>query len=85
MKQNCTDQNRQRDRKHDSEAACKSLHDRDTDVIRIDDLLIGKVIGIIQKKCADAASGKCKDQSIAVCAHHISSDTHACFEQFFSA
>ena len=62
MKQNRTDQNCQRNGEHDAEASGKALHDRDTNVIGIDDLLIGKVIGVIQKKCADTASGECEDQ-----------------------
>ena len=85
MKQNRTDQNCQRNGEHDAEASGKALHDRDTNVIGIDDLLIGKVIGVIQKKCADTASGECEDQGVAVCSHHVPSDTHACFEQFLSS
>lgn len=85
MKQNRTDQNCQRNGEHDAEASGKALHDRDTNVIGIDDLLIGKVVGVIQKKCADTASGECEDQGVAVCSHHVPSDTHACFEQFLSS
>ena len=69
----------------DAEAAGQALHDGDADVVGVDDLLIRKVIRIIQKKSTDAASGKSKNQSITVCTHHISSDSHSCFKKFFAA
>ena len=50
MKKNCADQHSKRYRKHDPEAACQSLHDCNSDIIGIDDLLIWKIIGIIKKK-----------------------------------
>ena len=48
MKQNRTDQNCQRNGEHDAEASGKALHDRDTNVIGIDDLLIRRIIRIIK-------------------------------------
>ena len=83
MKQNCTDQNCERNRKYNAKTSGKSLHDRNSNIVGIDDLLIRKVVGIVQEQGTHAASSKCEDQCIAVSTHHISSDTHACFEQFF--
>ena len=47
-----------RDAEHDAEAAGQALHDSDADIVGIDDLLIGQVIGIVQHQHADIAAGK---------------------------
>ena len=46
MKKNCADQHSKGYRKYNPETACQSLHDGNSDIIGIDDLLIRKIIGI---------------------------------------
>ena len=75
MKKYCADQHSKRYRKYDPKTACQPLHDRNSDIIGINDLLIRKIIGIIKKKGTDTASCKCQYKRIAVCSHHVSSHT----------
>ena len=82
MKKDCADQYSKRYRKHDPEAACQPLHDGNSDIIGIDDLLVRKIIGIIKKKGTDTASCKCQYKRIAVRSHHISSHTQPCRKEF---
>ena len=82
MKKNCADQHSKRYRKHDPEAACQSLHDCNSDIIGIDDLLIWKIIGVIKKKSTDTTSCKCQYKRIAVRSHHVSSHTQPSLKKF---
>lgn len=60
MIQERTDQNRKRHRQHNSKASCKSLHNSDSDIIGVDNLLVRKVVGVVQEEHAYTASGKGK-------------------------
>ena len=77
MVQNCADQYGKGNRKDNSKASRKPLHNRDSNIIGIDDLLIRKVVSIVQKKHTYTASCKSKNQSIAVRSHHISCHMHS--------
>ncbi len=83
MKKNCADSIDKRYRKYDPETACQPLHDGNSDIIGIDDLLVRKIIGII-KKGTDTASCKCQYKRIAVRSHHISSHTQPSLKKFLS-
>ena len=56
MKKNCADQHSKGYRKYNPETACQPLHDGNSDIIGIDDLLVRKIIGVIKKKSTDTAS-----------------------------
>ena len=71
MKKNCADQHSKGYRKYNPETACQSLHDGNSDIIGIDDLLVRKIIGVIKKKGTDTASCKCQYERIAVRSHEI--------------
>ena len=81
MVQNCADQYGKGNRKDNSKASRKPLHNRDSNIIGIDDLLIRKVVSIVQKKHTYTASCKSKNQSIAVRSHHISCHMHSCLKK----
>ena len=73
-----------RNRQHNAEAAGQPLHDGDADIVGVDDLLIGQVIGVVQHQHAHAAAGKGQNQGVAVGAHHIPAHMHPGFKQLFS-
>ena len=83
MKKNCADQHSKGYRKYNPETACQPLHDGNSDIIGIDDLLVRKIIGVIKKKSTDTASCKCQYKRIAVRSHHVSSHTQPSLKKFF--
>ena len=60
MIKNRTNKNRQRHWEHNAEASRQPLHDGDSNIVGIDDLLVGEIISVVQEEHAYTASGKGK-------------------------
>ena len=46
------------------------------DIVGVDDLLIGQIVGVVEHQHADVAAGEGQDQCVAVRPHHITAYAH---------